>query len=601
MDSALTGSLARLARQRTAPLILELDLTDGVIETRPPDPVGAVMARHQPVIGDIVAALRLAADDRRVRALVAKVGGRPIGLGIVQELREAVRRFAATGKPAVAWAETFGEHTEGSIPYYLATAFTTIYLQPSGGLGLTGLAVERRFLRGALDRLGVTMQVGARHEYKSAAEQFTERGFSGPAREATERVAESVTRQIAEAIAERASVSRDEATRLILQGPYLADQALAARLVDALGYRDEVYAAVRKQVAGAGPAADGAGSAGPDRPELLYLGRYLRSRELANRARQLAGPRQRVVAVIRAVGAIRRGRSGRSPVFGTAMGSDSITAALRSAAADPRVGAIVLRVNSPGGSYVASDAIWREVVRARAAGKPVVVSMSDVAASGGYFISMAADAIVAQPGTVTGSIGVILGKPVLGEMLGRAGITTDSVVTGRHAAMFSVAQPFTDEEWALVNQWLDSIYADFTGKVAAGRGLPAERVHEIARGRIWIGEDAREHGLVDELGGLEEAASIARRRAGLPATAPLTGYPRMGPLDRLRPAFSSEDRKAAARTSVAPSLADGAGALAGAVVADLLAETWGPVAGLAARLGLPAHGPLMLPGAWTFM
>src|SRR5579875_1158825 len=361
MDSALTGSLARLARQRTAPLILELDLTDGVIETRPPDPVGAVMARHQPVIGDIVAALRLAADDRRVRALVAKVGGRPIGLGIVQELREAVRRFAATGKPAVAWAETFGEHTEGSIPYYLATAFTTIYLQPSGGLGLTGLAVERRFLRGALDRLGVTMQVGARHEYKSAAEQFTERGFSGPAREATERVAESVT-------------------RLILQGPYLADQALAARLVDALGYRDEVYAAVRKQVAGAGPAADGAGSAGPDRPELLYLGRYLRSRELANRARQLAGPRQRVVAVIRAVGAIRRGRSGRSPVFGTAMGSDSITAALRSAAADPRVGAIVLRVNSPGGSYVASDAIWREVVRARAAGKPVVVSMSDVAA-----------------------------------------------------------------------------------------------------------------------------------------------------------------------------------------------------------------------------
>src|SRR6266568_1914185 len=276
MESLLTGPLAPLAgtlgkltRQRTSPLILELDLTEGVIETRPPDPLSAIMTRHQPTITDLLAGLKAARTDDRVKALVVR----------------------AAGKPTWAWAETFGEFSAGNVPYYLATAFDTVYLQPSGDLGLTGMAIERVFLRGALDKLGVTMQVGARHEYKSAAEQLTEHGFSGPAREATERIAESVTSQLAEAVAERGKVSAEEAGRLVNGGPYLADQALAAGLVDALGYRDEVYAALRKQV-------------GND-PVLLYLGRYQRSRELANRARQLAAPRQPTVALIQASGAIR--------------------------------------------------------------------------------------------------------------------------------------------------------------------------------------------------------------------------------------------------------------------------------------------------------
>lgn len=596
MESLLTGSLAgplagpigKIAKQRTGPLILELDLTEGVIETRPPDPFSAVMTRHQPTITDVLAGLKSARSDGRVKGLVVKVGGKPIGLGVVQELREAVRRFRDSGKPTWAWAETFGEFSAGNVPYYLATAFETIYLQPSGDVGLTGLNIERPFLRGTLDKLGVRMEVGARHEYKSAAEQLTERGFSGPAREATQRIAESVTAQLAEAIAERKSVTTEEAGRLIDGGPYLADQAVAAGLIDALGYRDEVYAAVRKQL-------------GND-PTLLYLGRYQRSKDLANRARQLTSPRQDGVALVQATGAIRRGRNGRSPLTGTAMGSDSVTAALRAATADPHVKAVVLRVNSPGGSYVASDAIWREVVRARNAGKPVVVSMSDVAASGGYFISMAADAIVAQPGTVTGSIGVISGKPVVSDMLGKAGVSTDSVVLGDHAAMFSLSKPFSSDEWQIVDSWLDRIYADFTGKVAAGRGLSAERVHELARGRVWTGADAHERKLVDEMGGLEEAADIARSKAGLPATAPLVHYPRLGPLDRIRPASNSEDRRAAAATFASGSLTPLAGLDSAATAAwtALLAESWGPVWQLAARLGLPAAGPLLLPGSWTF-
>jgi protease-4 len=586
MESLLTGPLAgplagplgKLTGQRTSPLILELDLTDGIIETRPPDPLSAIMSRHQPTIIDLLAGLKTARTDDRVKALVVRVGGKPIGLGVVQELREAIKRFRTSGKPAWAWAETFGEFSAGNVPYYLATAFDTIYLQPSGDLGLTGLAVERMFLKGALDKLGVSMEIGARHEYKSAAEQLTEQGFTGPAREATERMAESVTGQLAEAIAERGEISLQEAGSLIDGGPYLAEQALAAGLVDVLGYRDEVYAALRKQVGG--------------EPVLLYLGRYQRSKELLSRAKQLTGPRQPVIALIQATGGIRRGRNGRSPMTGSAMGSDSITTALRAATADPHVRAILLRVNSPGGSYVASDSIWREVVRTRNAGKPVVVSMSDVAASGGYYISMAADAIVAQPGTVTGSIGVISGKPVLSEMLGKAGVTSDSIVLGNHAAMFSTAKPFSPDEWQVVDAWLDHIYADFTGKVAAGRGLAAERVHELARGRVWTGADAHERHLVDELGGVEEAADIARRRAGLASTAPVVTYPRIGPLDRVRPASNSEDRRAAAASA---RTAD-----PGAQLASLLTENWGPVWQLAARFGLPAAGPLMLPGNWTF-
>jgi protease IV len=562
----IAEQLARLRRQRTAPLVLELDLTDGIAEEPPADPVSAVLTMRRSRLADLLDGLRRARSDQRVRALAVKVGGRPIGLATVQEIRRAVEEFRDAGKQTVAWAETFGEFSAGNVPYYLATAFDTIYLQPSGDLGLTGIAMERYFLRGTLDQLGVDFQVAKRHEYKSAAEQLTERSFSGPAREATERLAASVTDQLTDAIAERRQLDPARVRELIDRGPFLAQQAHEAGLVDELGYRDEVYARVKRH-------------AGAD-AILLPLGRYQRSRALAERARSLPSPRQRHVALVYATGPIRRGRSGRGPLSGGAMGSDTISAALRAATADDGARAILLRVNSPGGSYVASDTIWREVVRARNAGKPVVVSMGDVAASGGYFIAMAADAIIAQAGTITGSIGVLSGKPVVGGLLGRAGITTDSVTEGAHSDMFNTTRPFSEDEWTLVNDWLDHIYADFTGKVAEGRRMSPERVHELARGRVWTGADALANGLVDELGGMDRAAAVARRRAGLPATAPLRIYPRNTPFERLRP---SSDRAAA--------LAPGAA---------LLTEAWGPVWRLATQAGLTPYGPLMLPGPWTF-
>jgi protease IV len=562
-DSLLADRVSALRRRRTAPLILELDLTEGITSERAADPVSAVLARHRVPLSDVLDGLRRAGRDPRVRVLIAKIGGRPIGLATVQELRRAIGEFRDSGKLAIAWAETFGEFSAGNVPYYLATAFDRIWLQPSGDLGLTGIAMQRLFYRGAMDRLGVDFQVAKRYEYKSAAEQLTERHYTGPAREATERLAASVTAQLTDAIADRRGIEAAEVRKLIDRGPFLAAQALKEGLVDELGYRDEVYAQARKR-------------AGKD-ALLLHLIRYQRSRALAERARKIPAARQRCVALVYASGPIRRGRSGRGPVGGGAMGSDTVAAALRSTAADDAVRAIVLRVNSPGGSYVASDTIWREVVRARNAGKPVVVSMGDVAASGGYFISMAADAIVAEPGTVTGSIGVLSGKPVLGELLGKAGVTSDLIAEGSHSDMFTTTRPFSDDEWALVNAWLDHIYADFTGKVADGRGMSPERVHELARGRVWTGADALDNGLVDELGGLDRAAALARRRSGLPASAPLRVYPRSRPIDRLLPTGAGDTR-----------------------AGSQLAESWGPVWQLAARIGLPWYGPLTLPGSWTF-
>ena len=583
-DAKLAAQFVRMRQRRTGPLILELDLTDGIAEGPPADPLSALLTMRRTRLQDLLAGLKRAADDDRVRVLVVKVGGSRIGLAKVQELRAAIGDFRRSGKLAVAWSESFGDFVGGSVPYYLATGFDKIYLQPSGTLGLTGIAVEQVFLRGTLEKLGIDFESAQRHEYKSATEQFTKSGFTGPSREAMARLAESVTEQLVGAIAAGREMPVEHVTELLARGPFLAQQALEARLVDGLLYRDEVYAQARKE-------------AGPD-ATLLYLQRYQRTQSIGDLPKRLGagvqgiapGQHERFVATVYAHGAIRQGRSGRGGPGGGGMGSDSVAAALRAAAADEGARAVVLRVNSPGGSYTASDVIWREVVRLRAAGKPVVVSMGDVAASGGYFIAAPADVIVVQPGTITGSIGVFMGKPVLRELFGRAGVTTDSIADGAGAAratMFSSSRPFSEPEWARINEWLDAVYADFTQKVAAGRRMPVERVHELARGRVWTGADAIANGLADEAGGLREAVAIARKRAGLPDDAPVRAYPRLGPLDQLRPAESSEARPAARAQ------------LGTDALAALFADGWGPAWRFAAAAGLPPYGPLTLPGTWT--
>ncbi|MEV4181279.1 signal peptide peptidase SppA [Streptosporangium canum] len=558
----IIDTVDRFRQRRTAPLVLELDLTEGLSDGPPSDPLSALLSMRKTSLTDVLSGLKRARKDSRVKALIVKIGTQPLGLAMVQDLRQAVIEFRAAGKLTVAFAETFGEFGAGTVPYYLGSAFERVYLQPSGDVGLTGVAMEQRFLRGALGKLGVEYQMGQRHEYKTAANTFTQDHMTDPHRESMGRITESVTEQIVAGVAEGRGLEPTKVRKLIDEGPFIGAEAVEAGLVDRMAYRDEVYDEVKQAVG--------------DDALLLYVGRYAKGPI----AKKLPRPGEETVALVHGNGAIRLGRSGRSPLGGgSAMGSDTVCAALRAARRDEHVKAVVFRVDSPGGSYVASDAIWREVVLTRKAGKPIVVSMGDLAASGGYMVSMAADAIVAQPGTLTGSIGVFGGKAVIGGLLEKIGVSSETVGEGANAGMFSSTNAFSEAQWARVNAWLDRVYEDFVNKVAEGRGLSRERAHELAKGRVWTGADAHAHGLVDELGGLQDALALARGKAGLAADAPVRAYPRLSPLERLRPADSSEDRTAA--------------------MARVRLEAWGPLAHLAGELGLPSYGPLMLPGGWT--
>jgi protease-4 len=491
--------------QRT---VIEIDFADPIQEVVADDPFAELFAQDRMRLRDVVEGLRLAGEDDKVVGLVADLSHVQLGFAQIEEVREAVTAFRRSGKPAIAYADSFGEVTPANGAYYLASAFDEIYIQPSGDVGFTGLQLTSTFLRGTLDKIGVTPEFAQRHEYKNAMNTFTETAFTPAHREAMDTLAGSIYENMLTAVARGRELETDALRAAVDAGPLLGEQAVEAGLVDGLRYRDQVLDGLREGIAGKGE------------PDLLYLHRYWR---------RVERPRgDRVVAVVYGVGSVVRGESQTDLFGGSVMGSQTVAAALRAASEDDDVAAIVLRVDSPGGSYVASDTIWREVTRARERGKPVIVSMGDLAASGGYFVAAPATKIVAHPSTITGSIGVLGGKMVTTEMWGKLGITFDSVQRGEHAEMWSTAEGFDPDEWSKFNAWLDRVYEDFTGKVAEGRGLPIERVREIAKGRVWSGVDAKRLGLVDELGGWETALRVARREAGLDedATVTLREYPR---------------------------------------------------------------------------
>ena len=378
----------------------------------------------------------------------------------------------------------------------LATAFDHIYLQPSGDVGLTGIILESSFIKGTLSKLGMTFHGDHRYEYKNALNYYTETKYTGPHKEAMTAIMTSWFNQMKDGICQARHIAPEKFQALLDAGPYLGKEAVTAQLVDAIAYRDEVYNDVKSK------AGDGA--------ELLYLDKYLGR---AGRPHDHG----KTVALVFGVGGVTRGKSDYDPVEGSQnMGSDTVAGAIRTAAEDKDVKAILFRVDSPGGSYVASDTIWREVVRARRAGKPVIVSMGNLAGSGGYFVAMAADKIVAEPGTITASIGVLGGKMLTSGLWDKVGLSWDEVHQGENATMFTGTHDYTPAEWGRFEAWLDRVYVDFTSKVADGRKLPKEKVLEIAKGRIWSGQDAKTLGLVDELGGYDTALKLAKNAAGVP-------------------------------------------------------------------------------------
>jgi protease IV len=531
--------------------LLELDLTEPLVAPDLDDPIARLRSRGRRLLRPTLRALHEAAEDRHVVGLIAKVGGM-WPWAAMQEVRRGVQAFAASGKPTLAWAESFGEvGYRDMAAYVLATAFGEVWLQPGGGVGLLGVGIETTFVRGTLDRLGIEPQFEQRHEYKNAADVILRKEFTAAHREALERLTESVFSDAVESIADARGLTHDQVRELIDTGPRTASEAQAAGLVDRLGYRDQAYEAMRARIG--------------DKPELLFADRWRPRRKIA------PPPHRRDhVAFVEVRGGISSGRTRRNPM-GRQAGSDTVSAQLRAAHDNDRAHAVMLRVESPGGSVVASEVIWREVWRLRESGKPVVVSMGDVAASGGYYIACPADVIVALPATLTGSIGVLGGKLVVDGLLERMGVNTGSVQRGARALMYSLRREFSEDERARFAATIDAIYNDFVGKVAAGRRRPVPEIEAVARGRVWTGQDALEVGLVDELGGIRDAARIARERADLPEDAPVLGAIRVPPLARLTRPKNSEDPR------------------------TWIGTAWPGLRDLAAALGLPADATLRMP------
>ncbi|MGD9619940.1 MAG: signal peptide peptidase SppA [Mycolicibacterium sp.] len=559
--------------------ILELDLQSPPPETGGFDPLVLISGAGRPLLlREAVESLHRAAEDPRVAGLIARIqipAGAP---GPVQELREAIVAFTAN-KPSVAWAETY----PGTLSYYLASGFTEVWMQPSGTLGLVGFATSAVFLRDALAKAGVQAQFVARGEYKSAANVFTQDSYTDAHREADGRLIESLHAQVWQAVAASRGIEPAALDALADRAPLLRDDALSGGLIDRVGFRDEAYARIAAlsapQDCGHGAAAPRAGAepadadagqpANPDAedaPPRLFLARYARAKRPSV---PVPGLKKRpTIALVTLAGPIVSGRGRQLSPFGSpSAGGDTIAAALREAGADPDVAAIVLRVDSPGGSVTGSETVWREVVRAREAGKPVVASMGAVAASGGYYVSMAADAIVANPGTITGSIGVVTGKLVAAELKGRLGVGSDGVRTHANADAWSANAPFTEEQHALVEAEADLFYTDFIQRVADGRNLSVEQVDAVARGRVWTGADAAERGLVDELGGLRTAIRRAKVLAGADPDDKVIvrNLPGSSLRDMLWPKASSQP--------AAASLPDAVGALVMATAAGMVHDT----------------------------
>ncbi|PWC33135.1 signal peptide peptidase SppA [Azospirillum sp. TSO35-2] len=483
-------------------VVLDLDLTQSLVESDSGRLSG--LFDHQASLREVLDALDRGRRDPRVKGVLARFGDDSIGFAQTQELRTAIERFRASGRFAVAFAENYGGAGPGNRAYLLASAFDDVWLQPLGTLGITGLSAEIPSARDALDLLSVQPQFMQREEYKSFAETFTKSAMTPANREMTEALVGDLTNQLVDGVAKSRRLAPAAVRAAMDKAPLLDREALEQKLIDHVGYADEARDAALKR-AGAGA-------------EPLEAADYLAA---------AGGPNEQgpTIALIHAVGTITSGKSEKPALGEVAAGSETIVEAIDEAADDPDVRAILFRIDSGGGSVSASEAIRRALIKARQRGKPVIVSMGDAAASGGYWIALAADRIVASPATITGSIGVVAGKFGINGLSDRLGVHWDRVQSARNAGMWSPLHPFGDSERERLTAIIDDTYATFLQRVAEARRMSPEQARGIAKGRVWTGAQARELGLVDDLGGQDEALVLARTAAGLAADAEVTLAP----------------------------------------------------------------------------
>ncbi len=451
----------------------------------------------------LLAVLRSAREDDALGLVLLDVRTLGAGWGRIQSVRRALSELRAAGKRVWAYLAEAGMHE-----YYLASAADRVFLAPAGRFEAVGLASEVLFLKGALDRLGIEAQLVHSGRFKSAGEALTRTDMSDEHRTVANELLDDLYGQLVTDIARDRRLEEDAVRTAFDEGPFLAAEAERRRLVDALAYPDEVHAALEERFGD---------------PAFIDLSAYRRRRAHVMRRNALDAT---VVGLLPVRGAITFGG-------GAPMGSSrnatwrDFRRELAKMAEDPRLAAIVLRIDSPGGSGLASDLMWREIMQARRL-KPVVVSMADVAASGGYFMAVAADDVTAEGGTLTGSIGVLSMKPVFRGLYDQLGLTKELVSRG-NAGRNSDYVRLDEHEMRRLGSEADAFYADFVGKVAAGRGLTTEEVSSAAEGRVWTGHQALAHGLIDRIGGLEETLSALRDRLELAPDARLSIHHRAAP------------------------------------------------------------------------
>jgi protease-4 len=493
----------KAATEVIAHIALEGSLPEGVGQP-------GLLADVKPHLHRLVERIDRAAGDAKVKGVLLAVASPDLGRARLEELRAAIGRVRAAGKPVTA-------HLVGGAPaqFLVASACDSIMLAPAATLEITGVRAEMTFFKALLDRLGVEAEILQVGEFKGAGEPLTRTSMSPQLRAQYESFVGDLYEQLVERVAADRKLPVERVRELVDTGVFTPEAAREAGLVDAVGYEDEALAALSKRVRSDEPKiARDYGRRKID-DDFSGIGGLVKLMELfaARDGTAPSGDGKRI-AVVHVTGEIREGRGRDDLLAGGAAGSDDVIAAIREAAKDEQVAAIVLRIDSPGGSALASDLIWREAERTK---KPVVASLSDTAASGGYYIAVAADRIVAAPGTLTGSIGVVGGKVAVGDALEKVGVHTDVVSRGRNAGWLSMTTPFKDHEREAFLATMRDVYRLFTTKVAAGRRLEPDRVKELAEGRVFTGRMAKEAGLVDRLGTLDDAIDEARKLAGIEA------------------------------------------------------------------------------------
>lgn len=477
--------------------VLILNVSGELPDYVPEEPLAKAFGiKQQQSFTNLLTQFRKAKVDNRIGAIKLHIDFPSIGWGKADELRDAIKDFKTSGKPVYAYME-MGTNRE----YYIATAADQVFLPPAGELFVNGFAAEAMFYKGSLDKLGVeadVIQIGPK--YKNAPDRYTRKEMGEGQREVINALLDEYFTRYTTGIAESRKKSVEDVKAIIDNAPYNATQAKNLGLIDNALFPDQIDDELKTKL----------GYKADDKLRTVRGGDY---REIPSDSLGLNNGEK--VAIIFASGGINTGRSS-SGFGGEMVGSDTVVSAFNDAAADKSVKAIVLRIDSPGGSALASDLMWRAIENAKEK-KPVVVSMSDVAASGGYYISCNANKIIAEPSTITGSIGVFMGKPVVKGLYDWLGITNEYVMRGKNAGLFRETEKWTPDERAKMVELTNSIYFDdFLPKVAKGRNKSAEEVNTLGQGRVWTGTQAKANGLIDDFGGLEKAISVAKELAGLP-------------------------------------------------------------------------------------